>query len=147
MACQQVAAGGRDMTVMMVDVDHFKAINDRFSHIMGDRTLAEVARTLARCFRERDIVARFGGEEFVIVVTDVALGQARALAQRVCDSIRHVDWTTLHPDLRVTVSIGLAHNREAHSSERMLLLADERLYDAKHAGRDRVMPAPADVLS
>lgn len=130
----------QNLSVVICDLDHFKSINDGYSHAVGDQVLIEVARLLQNCIRHDDLVSRHGGEEFVVVLprTD------HAAALEVCEKMRGViesfDWSTLHPDLRVTASFGLCSRLEL-SYEAMLAEADKQLYRAKHAGRNCVISA------
>jgi diguanylate cyclase (GGDEF)-like protein len=125
--------------VAMVDIDHFKRINDRLSHLIGDQVLRQVARVLLETCREGDIGVRFGGEEFVLILPDTAPDAALALCERVRLSVETVEWTRTHQDLRVTVSVGVASARDGDDAQTLLARADERLYAAKNAGRNRVV--------
>jgi diguanylate cyclase (GGDEF)-like protein len=128
--------------VLMIDVDHFKLVNDRFGHPVGDVVLHEVAGALSRSVRRTDTVVRFGGEEFVAVVElDDAVGEvpaAMAIANRIRLAVHDLDPAALGVDLPVTVSIGAAvvDGRSEHLSD-YIDDADSALYQAKEAGRDR----------
>jgi diguanylate cyclase (GGDEF)-like protein len=127
---------GAPLCLLMLDVDHFKTHNDRFGHPHGDTVL----RTLALCLRAQlrvgDLLARFGGEEFVILLENTEEGNALLLAQRLLDAIRSYPW----PLAPVTASIGLSTLSPATpDTNRLLTLADEALYAAKCEGRDRVV--------
>jgi diguanylate cyclase (GGDEF)-like protein len=115
----------------MADLDHFKAVNDRFSHAVGDAALRATAKILAAQVRHTDLVARFGGEEFVVVLVET---DAQA-AQRVCEKLRQAisqyNWSSIHPSLSLTISIGYADTPcrpTAHARG-----ADRNLYTAKAA--------------
>jgi diguanylate cyclase (GGDEF)-like protein len=129
----------RPLCVAMCDVDHFKDINDRHSHTVGD----EVLRTLAKLFRDAarvsDLIARFGGEEFLMILTDTDIVGAESLAQRIRAVVADYDWGKLARGLRVTLSIGVAELRESMDGSILLAAADARLYAAKRAGRDCVV--------
>jgi len=129
----------RPLTAMMCDVDHFKQINDRFTHAVGDDVLRLVAKILQANTRSSDIVARYGGEEFAIVFTESQPAEAVALAERIRERIEAHPWRETDPDLRVTISVGLDSEMSRKSVADMLAAADERLYAAKHAGRNRVV--------
>jgi diguanylate cyclase (GGDEF)-like protein len=129
---------GRALSVAMLDVDHFKRVNDQFSHAVGD----EVLRTLARVLREHtrgvDVVARYGGEEFCLVMVETDPAAALRLCERLRSLVQAHDWGEIRPGLSVTISIGVAGHREADAPDALLAIADTRLYSAKHAGRNRV---------
>lgn len=123
----------------MVDVDHFKSINDRFSHVVGDMVLRRVAQTLKRRMRAGDMVVRFGGEEFVLLMFDADLAVGRRVCQQLRMALRVLEWDDELPSLTVTASFGLAGSAEAENHASLLALADRRLYAAKRGGRDRVV--------
>jgi diguanylate cyclase (GGDEF)-like protein len=129
----------RPLCVAMCDVDHFKDINDRHTHTVGD----EVLRTIARVFRDTargtDILARFGGEEFLLILPETDLAGAEALAERIRTAVADHEWSEIAPELRVTMSIGVAELLETMDSSALLAAADARLYAAKRSGRDRVV--------
>jgi two-component system cell cycle response regulator len=129
----------RPLTVLMCDIDHFKQINDRFTHAVGDDVLRLVAKVLQANTRSSDIVARYGGEEFAIVFTESVPAEAVALAERIRERIEAYPWRETDLDLRVTISIGLDSDTSRASIGDMLAAADERLYEAKHQGRNRVV--------
>ena len=128
------------VTIVMLDLDRFKTINDEYGHAAGDDILRAVADCLSRTFvRRSDIVARYGGEEFALILGDVNLDTATGLVQRFLDLIR----TTVtipygKPDSKVTCSAGLAELMPTDTVETVLLRADRALYRAKHEGRDRL---------
>lgn len=123
----------------MIDIDHFKSINDRFSHMVGDMVLRRVAQTLQEASRPADLVARFGGEEFVLLMFDTELAVGRRVCQRLRLALRALAWEATLPSLTVTASFGLACSAEAGGREALLALADRRLYAAKRGGRNRVI--------
>jgi diguanylate cyclase (GGDEF)-like protein len=126
------------MTLAIADIDHFKHVNDRFSHAVGDRVLQQVGALFREHSRPSDLVARFGGEEFVIVLVDAGPEEAVRAAQRLRQGIEAHDWSAVHPELRVTLSIGLAACRAGESTDAILAVADTALYAAKQAGRNQV---------
>ena len=134
------------LAVMVVDVDHFKTINDSYGHDVGDRVLAEVAARLKANLRPSDMIARIGGEEFLVVLPDINPHRARVAAHRLCETINSrafsVDDTQRHP---VTVSIGLAlgGTDETLRSEDLIRKADAALYTSKSSGRNKVSISPA----
>jgi diguanylate cyclase (GGDEF)-like protein len=138
--------GRQRCSIALLDVDHFKGVNDRFSHVVGDEVLRQISRIMQRTSRATDIVARYGGEEFAILFVNLAPEEAVLACERVRQSVRDADWSELHPDLRVTVSLGIVHFNERDVDKMSYLkLVDERLYHAKSSGRNRVVgPAQAE---
>jgi diguanylate cyclase (GGDEF)-like protein len=132
-------AGHQEVVVLQSDIDHFKRINDTWSHAMGDRVLQEIGALLRHHCRPYDVVARFGGEEFVVAFGGATtLAQAISAAERLRQNIANHPWHTLHPELRVTLSLGIAPVREGESTDSALQRADEALYEAKRSGRNRL---------
>lgn len=126
------------LTVMIGDIDEFKRINDRFSHAVGDEVLRQIAQVLQSGTRASDVLARYGGEEFVIAFSETPLQSAAELCERLRARVEAHPWSVVHPDLRVTISMGLSDERTLGSVETMLAAADRRLYQAKASGRNRV---------
>jgi len=128
------------LTAAMIDVDHFKSINDTHGHLVGDRVLQRLGQTLLRNFRETDIIGRLGGEEFVVLMPGAGLRDAVRLVDTVRASFpRTCQGLTDTPPLRsVTFSAGVAEWRERQSPEFLLDCADQALYRAKQGGRNRV---------
>jgi diguanylate cyclase (GGDEF)-like protein len=139
----------RPLAVMMLDLDYFKRYNDNFGHSAGDQALAVVGETLLRCVRAEDVVCRYGGEEFALILPECSLRQATVRAEEICRRIRE---NRAQSDQQVedvlTVSIGVAAFDETTDRVDLLLkFADDALYQAKRAGRDRVVAArPAAAL-
>ena len=142
-------AGSLDRTVIggysvvMVDLDRFKRINDGFSHAVGDAVLSQVAVLLRACCRSSDGVFRMGGEELVVIMPRCTLSRALAQGERMRAAIERHAWSTLGPGLAVTASFGVAEAAEGESFECALARADRAMYHAKHAGRNRVISLPA----
>lgn len=128
-------------SVLMLDLDHFKQVNDRFGHAAGDRVLEKLGRVLAKNSRESDLIARLGGEEFAWLLPGLSLDQAMVAADRLRKQWSETRLEGLPNDFRSTMTIGLASSKEVkdHDLERMLLLADQRLYAGKKNGRNRVV--------
>lgn len=124
------------LSAILLDLDHFKSINDSHGHTTGDAVLVEVARALASSVRAYDLVARYGGEEFVVLLPQADLQQAESVAER----LRRVVGTTSTPGYakRVTASLGVACLMPGEPPEQLLVHADQALYAAKQGGRDRV---------
>jgi len=128
------------LSVLMVDLDHFKSVNDNYGHLTGDNCLKAVAKSLTEIInRPTDIIARFGGEEFVVVLTDTNEEGAVVVAESICDSIRNLSFYADEYTITLSVSIGIAtavpNNHDNHDS--LLSIADQALYAAKEAGRDQ----------
>jgi diguanylate cyclase (GGDEF)-like protein len=126
------------LSVALFDVDHFKQINDNFSHAIGDQVLQQLALIVRQTMRNIDIVARYGGEEFVIVLPETRLEQAIVACERLRLAIANHPWHTLYQGLHVTVSIGIAELSDDTRLEHLLNRADTKLYEAKRLGRNRV---------
>jgi len=125
------------LALVLLDIDHFKDINDRFGHLTGDQILREVASSLKRCLRETDIVCRYGGDEFCALLPNTHAAGSLTAAERVW---RDVGSTPLGPSLTVTASLGVSSfpANGIASHEQLLRAADEALYRAKREGRNRV---------
>ena len=131
------AASGAALTVALVDLDHFKRVNDRFGHAIGDRVLVRMAQLLREHSRSTDVLVRLGGEEFIIVFADTPLALAAEICERLRDQVERHDWTTIAPGLALTLSIGLA-STPPHEPAGLIDGADAAMYRAKEAGRNRV---------
>ena len=141
--------GGVHLSLSLIDIDHFKSFNDTYGHAAGDHVLTVVASTLASNLRPTDLVARFGGEEFVIIFPDTQLEQAMHAAERVRQAV--ADQTLEMPDgtalPSVTISMGVAELELGESVPDLLKTADLAMYRAKQAGRNRVMRGHKHDLS
>ncbi|MDX6684458.1 MAG: hypothetical protein QOF86_586 [Baekduia sp.] len=126
------------LSLAAVDLDHFKSVNDRFGHLIGDRVLARAAELLRETVRGRDVVARSGGEEFVVVMPHTDAVAAGACAERLRAAVAAEPWHELAPGLAITASIGVVSAPTAEDVDGLVRLADRRLYAAKGAGRNRV---------
>ncbi len=128
----------RSLSMALADIDHFKAINDRFSHVIGDEVLRTVGKLLRSACRPSDVAVRYGGEEFVLALADTTLEQARAACQRLRAAVAGFAWHEIHAGLQVTISIGVTADTDFSDAVAMLAEADRKLYDAKRAGRNCV---------
>ncbi len=128
----------RPLSVLLLDLDHFKNVNDTYGHTVGDAVLRELARRLASVVREVDTVARYGGEEFVVVTPETDTLGAEHLAERICETVREEVFVVGDDHVPVTVSVGIA-SLPIHgtASGDLVRAADEGLYAAKRAGRDQ----------
>lgn len=137
---------GETLAVFFIDIDHFKAFNDRFGHQAGDNALIQVAQTLAESFqRGSDFLARYGGEEFVVVACGMEREPAHYFAERLCQRVRELDLDnpdTTHGTLTISVGYSVVTPREVPNAQAIVAQADEALYAAKRAGRDRACEAP-----
>lgn len=126
------------LSVAMADVDYFKQVNDAHSHALGDEVLRRLSELCSANLRRSDLIARYGGEEFVVVFPETSLPAAVVAAEKLRRAVEEHPWNVLADGLHITLSIGLAAGTEFASWERLLSAADSRLYEAKHAGRNRV---------
>jgi diguanylate cyclase (GGDEF)-like protein len=146
---ERCVAAGEPVSLLAIDIDHFKAVNDRFGHIAGDAVLREIAALLAASTRAADSVFRYGGEEFVVLGRGLSHAEAVAFAERLRRAVGETRFRGI--PMPVTVSIGVATCPDDGTGLLQLFIsADERLYEAKHGGRDRTVgdrrtapPAPA----
>ena len=126
------------VALVMIDLDHLRTINNRFGHLAGDQAILRVASSLARAAHDRGIAARFGGEEFCLLLPDWTGPQAEALVDGVRAEVRDLCWDTNGEEVRCTFSAGVAvFPKDAEDAEGLLNAADAALYDAKAGGRDR----------
>jgi diguanylate cyclase (GGDEF)-like protein len=140
---QLLADDLRSCSIVMVDLDHFKRVNDDHSHLVGDAVLREVGRLLRSTCRDGDSALRFGGEEFALFLLGVSTGGVLAAAERARASVESYDWAALSAGLTVTASFGVALGSEAATSTELLALADRRLLAAKKNGRNQVVGPPS----
>jgi diguanylate cyclase (GGDEF)-like protein len=129
------------LAVALVDLDWFKQVNDRYGHLVGDRVLQQVVELLQAELPETAFCARYGGEEFVLVLPDMDPTTAVAVSEAARSRVELHDWSAMVPGLRVTVSVGVAHEVDHNSdngAEHQLLQADSLLYSAKQSGRNAV---------
>ncbi len=133
---------GSTLSVVMFDLDRFKCVNDRYGHACGDEVIRTAAAVLERELRANDVAGRLGGEEFVAVLPDTALDEARRVADRIRQATADASTDCAGLAIRVTVSAGVAEHSDVESIDSLLSRADAALYAAKAAGRDRVASAP-----
>ena len=137
---REARKAGSVVTVALADVDHFKGINDRFSHAVGDEVLRCVGEILRSHCRLGDLAGRYGGEEFMLVFRNLEMRPATEICERVRRAVESWDWKSIHPQLRVTLSMGLASSSSFDEAQGLLDAADHWLYEAKHRGRNQVQP-------
>jgi diguanylate cyclase (GGDEF)-like protein len=135
---------GASLAVLMLDLDHFKQVNDRHGHAAGDAVLREVGRLLQARLRRMDLACRYGGEELIVLMPDCTASEALVRARELCDQVRSLNGGGGGALPQVTVSIGVAAWPE-HGEQvgKVIEAADAALYAAKRAGRDRALPAEA----
>lgn len=133
--------GGRIFCVAILDIDHFKQVNDSYGHGVGDEVLRNFAQHAQAVLRDSDVIARWGGEEFLMMFTDCRLDQAEAGLARVREAINGAAMSSTVPPLRITFSSGLTEQRYEESLDQSIERADQALYRAKHGGRNRTVAA------
>lgn len=141
------ASGGAGVAVLMLDVDHFKAINDRHGHLVGDEVLRHLTQVLRGNLRDDALLARYGGEEFTVVLPLRSRDDAEAVAERLRQVVESHPCDASVGHIRITVSIGVAFHRASHPLEEVLSRADVHLYEAKQAGRNCVICEPPHLAS
>ena len=144
----------RDLSLVMIDIDHFKPVNDTYGHLAGDHILKQCAQRIVRSIRRDDIFARYGGEEFILLLPEIEKSQAVNTAEKIRATIEEKPFTFDNVDIPITLSLGVADIREyvARSSQKQnsstsqdvnpfafIKHADDRLYKAKEQGRNRVV--------
>jgi diguanylate cyclase (GGDEF)-like protein len=126
-------------SIVMIDVDRFKVINDGWSHVVGDAVLQQIALLIRGCCRESDTPVRYGGDEFSILLRNGDQASSMAIAERVRFHVESFDWGRIAERLKVSVSVGYSCAAEQDDAASALVIADRRLYEAKHAGRNCVV--------
>jgi diguanylate cyclase (GGDEF)-like protein len=145
-AVEQAQRYHHPLAAMMIDIDHFKRINDSYGHAVGDAALRELADQLRQHSRAADILGRYGGEEFVVLMPETSLATAHQIAERLLDHIRRMRISTTTIQISLTASIGVAQLDWTHpqSLDALIANADRAMYTAKQAGRDRVFMQTQD---
>ncbi|MGW8256686.1 MAG: GGDEF domain-containing protein, partial [Thermoguttaceae bacterium] len=146
--CERTSRNGLQLGVVMIDVDHFKRINDTYGHQVGDKVLSEVAKRMAAEARTYESIGRYGGEEFLIVLVECDLNGAGKMAERVRSAVGARDCDVQGLKIPVTISLGAASSSclKTPAAELLIEMADSALYRAKQAGRNRTELA-SDVLA
>lgn len=134
---------GSVLSLIFLDLDYFKVVNDRHGHLMGSRVLVEVGELLIRNLRDVDIISRYGGDEFVVVLPETGLRTAHVITKRLHRAVRHHEFLAQEGiKLHVTASFGIAGFPDhAKNKKDLIRLADQAMYDAKYGGRDRICVA------
>jgi len=134
---------GSSYALIILDIDHFKAVNDKYGHIVGDCALKAVVNTMAKCKRDGDLLFRYGGEEFVVLMRDTGMEGASLLAERIRSHIETHPCSCSGADLNIRVSIGVGVLQKNDSPASLFTRADQALYSAKRHGRNQVCVARA----
>ena len=136
------------VSLLLLDIDHFKSVNDTHGHLAGDEVLARFSALVRSCLRKEDLLARYGGEEFVVLLPGTAQADAAGLAERIRKQVESTRLHTGKDDVRVTVSVGVAGEKGEllPSLDGILGRADQALYAAKAQGRNRVMVTKGELL-
>lgn len=132
---EKARRGKQELSLIIVDIDFFKKINDEFGHLIGDKLLIELAKTLKRNLRKYDVLARYGGEEFLILLPGASLRKAKRIASRIRKKIKN---NGLLEKYGLTISLGISCYREKDSKSSLIKRADRALYLSKKEGRDRI---------
>lgn len=135
-------------SLLMIDIDHFKDFNDVYGHLAGDLVLRSVAQVLANTVRQIDLVCRYGGDEFAVICPGTALDVAATAAERIRLAVASQPVPLKDRQIQITASVGVAEVIRSEVAEELIQRADEALYTAKHAGRNRIaLRAPTDPVS
>ncbi|HYC83428.1 MAG TPA: diguanylate cyclase [Candidatus Paceibacterota bacterium] len=138
---KRASRSGKPLCIAFLDLDHFKSVNDRYGHPIGDRVLAGAARHMSEPLRDTDHIGRYGGEEFLVILSDCSLERGQLIAERIRNSVQQNPVRCGGFELRVTASIGLAALAPEKSMHKLLEEADKALYQAKESGRNCVKTA------
>lgn len=126
------------LNLAVIDIDKFKSINDTYGHLAGDKVLSVIAQTLQKSIRNADYIARFGGEEFALLLPDISQKQANLVLEKLCERIRSIPFKFKHESVSISISIGYTSFVKGDDAESAFNRADEALYQAKHNGRNQV---------
>ena len=131
---------GTPLSLVMVDIDHFKKINDTFGHTEGDQVLCKISSLLKTSVRKKDTVARYGGEEFILILPEAGLEESFVIAERIRRQVENTSFEVGQTQVNLTLSMGISNfpSHRAKSKEDLVKMADQALYDAKRGGRNKV---------
>ena len=141
--CSRAERSGAPFSIAMIDLDHFKRVNDSHGHAAGDEVLRAFAAAVLATVRVTDVFGRYGGEEFLIILVGDDPALALNAMARVRAAVAATDWSSIAPELSVTLSAGIASYRKRETIEQLMHRADLALYQAKDAGRDTIIASPA----
>jgi len=139
--CEQTTSSGEPLCLLLIDIDHFKNVNDTYGHVVGDAVLKNVSKAISDAVRGGDLLARYGGEEFVVVLPNTPMAGAERVADNICNIVRNksMDEKLVGKNVgRVTVSVGVALFHVSESQQEFVSRSDKALYRAKESGRNRV---------
>jgi diguanylate cyclase len=133
-------ADGAALSLVMVDIDHFKKVNDTFGHTEGDKVLCEISSLLKASVRKKDTVARYGGEEFILILPEAGIDESSMIAERIRKLVETTSFDVGKVRINLTVSLGISNfpGHRPRSKEDLIKMADLALYDAKRSGRNKV---------
>ena len=137
--CEASTVKGLVFYVMMIDIDHFKHVNDTYGHLIGDEMLKLIGKTIQKSIREHDIAARYGGEEFIVLISHNSRDTGEDIAERIRKNVEEISYRDITP---VTVSIGVTTSRGFSERDEIISKADTLLYAAKQQGRNQVVSNP-----
>ncbi len=137
-AISEAKRSKKSLITMLIDIDHFKTINDSFGHITGDQVIKDIASLIRKNLRASDIVFRWGGEEYLVILKDCPISDAQAIAEKLRASVEEIALPLDNPSAKSTLSIGIAALRSDDSPDDMIVRADAALYTAKNRGRNCV---------
>jgi diguanylate cyclase (GGDEF)-like protein len=131
---------GTPLSLVMVDIDHFKKVNDTFGHTEGDQVLCKTSSLLKNSVRKKDTVARYGGEEFILILPEAGLEASFVIAERIRRLVENTPFEVGRAQVNITISMGISSfpSHRAKSKEELVKMADQALYDAKRGGRNKV---------
>lgn len=138
-ALKQAVRRGETLSLLVIDADHFKELNDSYGHSAGDKALATIADILRASFRPNDLISRVGGEEFAVLLMDIEIDKALVLAQRVVDKVAGSPLSEANAIIEYSVSCGIADTRSGYELQGLFKAADDAMYAAKQQGRNRVV--------
>lgn len=133
---------GTSFSLAMIDLDHFKRVNDSYGHAIGDKVLCEFSATVRNAMRATDEFGRYGGEEFIVILLGDTPESAVTATERIRAAVAARDWSAITPDLPITLSAGIASHCPGETLEQLMHRADQALYQAKAAGRNTVVASP-----
>lgn len=139
--CARARRNKLPLCLVLLDVDHFKQVNDTFSHSIGDKVLQKVAVAIRRYCREDDTVARWGGEEFAVLLPNTTTQVAAEICERMRQAVAQLDFSEFSPNLHITISIGIARYADGMQHDKLLSHSDMALYQAKQGGRNKIVVA------
>jgi diguanylate cyclase (GGDEF)-like protein len=128
------------LSLVMVDIDHFKKVNDTFGHTAGDQVLCKTSSLLKNSIRKKDMVARYGGEEFMLILPETGLEESFLIAERIRRLVENTSFEIGQAQVNLTISMGISNfpSHRAKSKEELVRMTDQALYDAKRGGRNKV---------